>query len=174
MIQTDSAHTINIPASCADPVRVLLVYPNSKDVALANLGFQRVHTLLNQISEVECDHYSLPVGWSSDVQELEPSSRLSHEWNWPLDQFDVIAFSISFEPDYLNAALILKYFGIPLERSERDASHPLVLAGGSAVFINPEPLADCVDAFFIGEGEGLAEPFFKLFRENQYKDTLEF
>ena len=174
MIQTDSAHTINTLASCTDPIRVLLVYPNSKDVALANLGFQRVHTLLNQISEVECDHYSLPVGWSSDVQELEPSSILSHEWNWPLDQFDVIAFSISFEPDYLNAALILKYFGIPLERSERDASHPLVLAGGSAVFINPEPLADCVDAFFIGEGEGLAEPFFKLFRENQYKDTLEF
>ena len=174
MIQTDSAHTINTLASCTDPVRVLLVYPNSKDVALANLGFQRVHTLLNQISEVECDHYSLPVGWSSDVQELEPSSILSHEWNWPLDQFDVIAFSISFEPDYLNAALILKYFGIPLERSERDASHPLVLAGGSAVFINPEPLADCVDAFFIGEGEGLAEPFFKLFRENQYKDTVEF
>ena len=174
MIQTDSAHTINTLASCTDPVRVLLVYPNSKDVALANLGFQRVHTLLNQISEVECDHYSLPVGWSSDVQELEPSSILSHEWNWPLDQFDVIAFSISFEPDYLNAALILKYFGIPLERSERDASHPLVLAGGSAVFINPEPLADCVDAFFIGEGEGLAEPFFKLFRENQYKDTRDF
>ena len=174
MIQTDSAHTINTLASCTDPVRVLLVYPNSKDVALANLGFQRVHTLLNQISEVECDHYSLPVGWSSDVQELEPSSILSHEWNWPLDQFDVIAFSISFEPDYLNAALILKYFGIPLERSKRDASHPLILAGGSAVFINPEPLADCVDAFFIGEGEGLAEPFFKLFRENQYKDTGEF
>ena len=174
MIQTDSAHTINTLASCTDPIRVLLVYPNSKDVALANLGFQRVHTLLNQISEVECDHYSLPVGWSSDVQELEPSSILSHEWNWPLDQFDVIAFSISFEPDYLNAALILKYFGIPLERSKRDASHPLVLAGGSAVFINPEPLAECVDAFFIGEGEGLAEPFFKLFRENQYKDTLEF
>ena len=174
MIQTDSAHTINTLASCTDPIRVLLVYPNSKDVALANLGFQRVHTLLNQISEVECDHYSLPVGWSSDVQELEPSSILSHEWNWPLDQFDVIAFSISFEPDYLNAALILKYFGIPLERSKRDASHPLILAGGSAVFINPEPLADCVDAFFIGEGEGLAEPFFKLFRENQYKDTGEF
>ena len=134
-----------------------------------------MHTLLNQISEVECDHYSLPVGWSSDMLELDSPSMLSHEWNWSLDQFDVIAFSISFEPDYLNAALILKYFGIPLERSERDGSYPLVLAGGSAVFINnPEPLADCVDAFFIGEGEGLAEPFFKLLSENKYKDTREF
>ena len=174
MIQTESAHKINLLASGTDPVRVLLVYPNSKDVALANLGFQRVHTLLNQISEVECDHYSLPVGWSSDIQKLESSSILSHEWNWSLDQFDVIAFSISFEPDYLNAALILKYFGIPLERSKRDASLPLVLAGGSAVFINPEPLADCVDAFFIGEGEGLAEPFFKLLREKEYHDKREF
>ena len=173
MIETDSTHQIDTPAFCADSVRVLLVYPNSKDVALANLGFQRVHTLLNQISGVECDHYSLPVGWSSDVPELDPSSMLSHEWEWPLDRFDVIAFSISFEPDYLNAALILKYFGIPLERKERSALHPLVLAGGSAIFINPEPLADCIDAFFIGEGEELAEPFFKLFSENEFRDARE-
>ena len=173
MTETDSTYQINAPAFCPDLVRVLLVYPNSKDVALANLGFQRVHTLLNQISGVECDHYSLPVGWSSDVLKLEPSSMLSHEWKWSLDRFDVIAFSISFEPDYLNAALILKYFGIPLERKERSAGHPLVLAGGSAVFINPEPLADCIDAFFIGEGEGLAEPFFRLFRHNEFSDARE-
>ena len=173
MPETDSTYQINTPAFCPDLVRVLLVYPNSKDVALANLGFQRVHTLLNQIHGVECDHYSLPVGWSSDVLKLEPSSMLSHEWKWSLDRFDVIAFSISFEPDYLNAALILKYFGIPLERKERSAGHPLVLAGGSAVFINPEPLADCIDAFFIGEGEGLAEPFFRLFSENEFSDARE-
>ena len=115
-INAPSSYQINAPAFCPDLVRVLLVYPNSKDVALANLGFQRVHTLLNQIHGVECDHYSLPVGWSSDVLKLEPSSMLSHEWKWSLDRFDVIAFSISFEPDYLNAALILKYFGIHLER----------------------------------------------------------
>ena len=173
MTETDSSYQINAPAFCPDLVRVLLVYPNSKDVALANLGFQRVHTLLNQINGVECDHYSLPVGWSSDVLKLESSSMLSHEWKWSLDRFDVIAFSISFEPDYLNAALILKYFGIPLERKERSAGHPLVLAGGSAVFINPEPLADCIDAFFIGEGEGLAEPFFRLLRENEFSDARE-
>jgi len=173
MTETDSTYQINAPAFCPDLVRVLLVYPNSKDVALANLGFQRVHTLLNQIHGVECDHYSLPVGWSSDVLKLEPSSMLSHEWKWSLDRFDVIAFSISFEPDYLNAALILKYFGIPLERKERSAGHPLVLAGGSAVFINPEPLADCIDAFFIGEGEGLAEPFFRLFSHNEFSDARE-
>ena len=173
MIESDSAPQTNSPACPTDAVRVLLVYPNSKDVAMANLGFQRVHTLLNRIDGVECDYYSLPVGWSPDVLQLEPSSMLSHEWNLPLDQFDVLAFSISFEPDYLNVALILKYFGLPLERVERGGSHPLVLAGGSAVFINPEPLADCMDAFFIGEGEGLAEPFFKLLIENEWNDSRE-
>ncbi len=173
MIKTDSTYKTNTPPFCTDSVGVLLVYPNSKDVALANLGFQRVHTLLNQIPGVACDHYSLPLGWTTDVQELNPSSMLSHEWGLSLDQFDVIAFSISFEPDYLNVALILNYFGIPLERKKRSTSHPLVLAGGSAVFINPEPLADCIDAFFIGEGEGLVEPFFKLFSENEYSDTRE-
>jgi len=60
---------------------------------MANLGFQRVHTLLNQIDGVECDYYSLPVGWSPDVLQLEAASMLSHGWNLPLDQFDVLAFS---------------------------------------------------------------------------------
>ena len=71
MIESDSAPQTNSPACPTDAVRVLLVYPNSKDVAMANLGFQRVHTLLNQIDGVECDYYSLPVGWSPDVLQLE-------------------------------------------------------------------------------------------------------
>ncbi|MDP7552841.1 MAG: radical SAM protein, partial [Nitrospinaceae bacterium] len=97
----------------------------------------------------------------------------SHEWGWMPDRFDMIAFSISFEPDYLNAALILDYFRLPLERKERNASYPLILAGGSAIFINPEPLADCIDVFFIGEGEGLTEPFFRLFADAEWNDPRE-
>jgi radical SAM superfamily enzyme YgiQ (UPF0313 family) len=87
-------------------------------------------------------------------------------------EFDVIAFSISFEPDYLNAVLALKYFGIPLSREERDASHPMITAGGSAIFINPEPLAECMDVLFIGEGEGMAERFFGLLRETEDKNQF--
>ena len=74
--------------------------------------------------------------------------------------FDMIAFSISFEPDYLNAVIALKYFNIPLDRTERDSSYPMIVAGGSAIFINPEPLANCMDVMFIGEGEGMANYFF--------------
>ena len=132
---------------------------------MANLGFQQVYSLLNQIDGVECDRYALPVGWKPEVQSLEREALRSENLQMHPYEFDVIAFSISFEPDYLNAVLALKYFGIPLDRGQRDASHPLITAGGSAVFINPEPLAECMDVLFIGEGEGMAENFFGLFRE---------
>jgi len=155
------------------PLKVLLVYPSTTDVALANLGFQRVHALLNQIDGVDCDRFSLPVGWRPEVESLKPKELLSHEWGFKPEEFDMIAFSISFEPDYLHTAALLKYFNIPLEREQRGADHPLILAGGSAVFINPEPLADIVDVFFIGEGEGLAQQFFKLYAGNEWQDSRE-
>ena len=152
------------------PLRVLLVYPNTTDVALSNLGFQRVHSLLNQIDGVECDRFSFPKDWSPEIESLKPKEMLSHEWGLRPGEFDMIAFSISFEPDYLHAAALLKYFDIPLEREQRGARYPLILAGGSAIFINPEPLADIVDVFFIGEGEGLAERFFDLYVKTPWED----
>jgi radical SAM superfamily enzyme YgiQ (UPF0313 family) len=153
------------------PLKVLLVYPNTADVALDNLGFQRVHALLNQIEGVDCDRYSFPVDWKPEMESLEAKEILSHERGLhPLD-FDMIAFSISFEPDYLHVAALLKHFDIPLESKHRREDQPLILAGGSAVFINPEPLADIVDVFFIGEGEGLAGNFFDLYLKTPWQDS---
>ena len=173
-IMLDSTHKLHSNANGSSrgvrPLNVLLVYPNTVDVALANLGFQRVHTLLNEIEDVNCDRFALPAGWTPDAQSLKASELHSHDRGWSLDEFDMIAFSISFEPDYLNAVTILKYFDIPLERRHRGPSHPMVLAGGSAIFINPEPLADCIDLFFIGEGEGLAQQFFNLYGSEDWDD----
>jgi radical SAM superfamily enzyme YgiQ (UPF0313 family) len=157
--------------SCND-LRVLLVYPNTRDVAMANLGFQQVYSLLNKIEGVVCDRFAMPVGWKPETQSLNREELRSMDLQMhPLD-FDVIAFSISFEPDYLNTVLALKYFGIPLDREERDASFPMITAGGSAIFINPEPLAECMDVLFIGEGEGMAEKFFGLLREDLDRDQF--
>lgn len=155
------------------PIRVLLVYPNTTEVALANLGYQRVYALLNDLDGVVCDRYSLPNDWKPEWQSLQSSALRSHQLNLPVHEFDMIAFSISFEPDYLNAVTLLKYFNIPLESNDRGSEHPLILAGGSAVFINPEPLAECVDAFFIGEGENLADQFFNLFTHSEWQDPRE-
>ncbi len=160
-----------------DPIlrelKVLLVYPSTADVALDNLGFQRVHALLNQIDGVDCDRYSFPVDWKPEMESLPQKDLLSHEMGLHPQDFDMIAFSISFEPDYLHVAALLKHFGLPLESKLRGESHPLILAGGSAVFINPEPLADIVDVFFIGEGEGLAGNFFDLYLKTPWHDSRE-
>ncbi len=139
---------------------------------MANLGFQQVYSILNRIEGVECDRYALPIGWKPETQSLGREALRSTNLNMHPLEFDVIAFSISFEPDYLNAVLALKYFGIPLDREKRDASHPMIMAGGSAVFINPEPLAECMDVLFIGEGEGMAERFFGLFGETESRDQV--
>jgi radical SAM superfamily enzyme YgiQ (UPF0313 family) len=155
------------------PLRVLLVYPNTTAVALANLGFQRVYTLLNGLPGVMCDRYSLPDGWSPGVARLAEADLRSADSDRRPRDFDMIAFSISFEPDYLHVAAILHYFGIPLGRDERGAEYPLIAAGGSAVFINPEPLADICDVFFIGEAEGLVAGFFSLYADRRGDDRHE-
>ena len=156
--QTD--HTIAESSAPNQAIRVLLVYPNTREVALANLGFQQVYSLLNSIQGVECDRYALPTDWIPETEMLSQKDLRSMDMNRLPADFDMIAFSISFEPDYLNAVIALKYFNIPLDRTERDSSYPMIVAGGSAIFINPEPLANCMDVMFIGEGEGMANDFF--------------
>ena len=153
-------HSISESSLPNQAIRVLLVYPNTREVALANLGFQQVYTLLNSIQGVECDRYALPTDWIPETEMLSQKDLRSMDMNRLPADFDIIAFSISFEPDYLNAVIALKYFNIPLDRTERDSSYPMIVAGGSAIFINPEPLANCMDVMFIGEGEGMANYFF--------------
>ena len=98
-LATEEKSTLGRPS--ARPVRVLLVYPNTSDVALANLGFQRVYGLLNRIDGVICDRFSLPVGWKPETQKLDKEHLRSEDGRRLPGEFDMIAFSISFEPDYL-------------------------------------------------------------------------
>src|SRR6202022_255769 len=85
---------------------------------------------------------------------------VSFERGRPLSDFDILAFSISFETDYLNVLSVLKMAGIPTRRCDRAGRNfPLIIAGGSAVFLNPEPIADFIDLFLIGEGEEMVPEF---------------
>ena len=165
-------HTISDRSVPNQAIRILLVYPNTREVALANLGFQQVYSLLNSIEGIECDRYALPADWKPEMETLSQLDLRSMDMNRLPKDFDMIAFSISFEPDYLNTVIALKYFNIPLDREKRDASYPMIVAGGSAIFINPEPLADCMDVLFIGEGEGMANQFFDKFLEIEDKKNF--
>jgi radical SAM superfamily enzyme YgiQ (UPF0313 family) len=123
-----------------------LVYPNAYAVGMANLGFQTVYRLFNEIRGVRCERVFFD-SKATDVRSFESGRRL-HE-------FDIIAFSLSFELDYLNVVHMLFSSGIPLRAGERDTTHPLIMAGGVSVTLNPEILAECIDLYVIGESEEL-------------------
>jgi radical SAM superfamily enzyme YgiQ (UPF0313 family) len=135
--------------------RVALVWPNLYYVGMSNLGFQAVYRLLNATPDVVCERAFLPD--DEDAAELERSGRplVSFESGTPLREFDAIAFSISFENDYLHVLRVLRLGGVPLRARDRGARDPLVILGGAAMFLNPEPLAPFADLVAVGEGEPL-------------------
>ena len=137
----------------AGSFRVALVWPNLYFVGMSNLGFQAVYRLLNRIPDVVCERAFLPD--DEDKLELERgrSPLTSFETGTPLREFDAIAFSISFENDYLHVLQVLRLAGIPLRAKERGPRDPLVILGGAAMFLNPEPLAPFADLVAVGEGE---------------------
>ena len=136
-------------------LKVALVYPNKYHVGMSNLGFQTLYDLLNRIEHVVCERLFLPDDAGSHTGRL-----LTVESQRPLSDFDIIAFSVSFENDYPHLLTILEKAGLPLRSSERASPHPLVIAGGVSLFSNPEPIADFIDCFFIGEAEPMLAPFF--------------
>lgn len=136
-------------------LRFALASPSAYRVGMSSLGLQIVYRLLNDQSSVTCERVFLPD--AGDIAELQRSrTRLfTLESQTPVCDFDVIAFSISYELDYAAVVQMLELSGIPALSSERDETHPLVIAGGPCATFNPEPLAEIVDVFAIGDAEGL-------------------
>ncbi|TBV83259.1 MAG: radical SAM protein [Desulfobulbaceae bacterium] len=123
---------------------VALIFPNSYRVAIANLGWQLVYDLLNEHPTVVAERFVLPAV-DQPLRSLE-SGR-------PLGDFAVVCYSLSFEGDTLNLLRMLIAGGIEIDAARRDERHPLVIGGGVAVWMNPEPLAPVTDLFIIGEAE---------------------
>ncbi|KJS32938.1 MAG: radical SAM protein [Desulfatitalea sp. BRH_c12] len=138
-------------------IHVALVFPNHYAVGMANLGFQTVYGQLNALDHVVCERAFLP----DDQGEGSPPRTL--ESGRSLRDFDCLAFALSFENDYANVLTVLKTAQIPLQSAARGPSDPLVVAGGVACFLNPEPIAAFFDCFLLGEAEELIVPFFKRF-----------
>ena len=149
-------------------IQLCVVYPNVYRLAMANLGFQAIFHIFESDPRVAADRAFLPDPDEREVFRRRNERIVSFEHARPLSEFDILAFSISFETDYLNAVSLLRMAGIPLRRSERaGGGYPLVIAGGSAVFLNPEPIADFVDLFLIGEGEEMVPEFLARFHETR-------
>ncbi|HST51738.1 MAG TPA: radical SAM protein [Pyrinomonadaceae bacterium] len=147
-------------------LRVALCYPNVYGVGMANLGFQSVYELFNRVPDVSCERVFLPE--DSELREYERTNAplLSFESQTPVRDFDIVAFSISFETDFLNMARMLRLARVPVWASDRTHHDPLVLMGGAASFLNPEPIAEFTDVVAVGEGEILVPRLVDLLFEN--------
>jgi radical SAM family uncharacterized protein len=131
---------------------VALVFPDLYDLGMSNLGWAILYDLLNQRDDVLAERAFAP--WS----DMEAAMRAAGiplyalETQHPLAAFDILGFSLPYETLYTNTLNLIDLAGIPLFSAERDERHPLVIAGGHAVY-NPEPMHAFIDAFVIGEGE---------------------
>ncbi len=148
-------------------ISVALVYPNRYHIGMSNLGFQTVYRLLNSLDHVVCERAFLP-----ETNASEMARPTTVESNRPLTDADIIAFSISFENDYPHLLDILDSVGLPLKSDSRTSRHPLVIAGGVACLLNPEPLAPFIDCFLIGEAEEILSTFFETFESRRDKKTV--
>lgn len=133
-------------------ISVALVFPNRYEVGMANLGFQGIYALFNSFPDIVCERFFM------DFEGSIESGR-------PPGDFDVIAFSLPFELDWLNVIKFLKNSKIPPLKEERDKRHPLVIAGGISVSANPIPLSPFIDLFVIGEGESVIPRIVDALRE---------
>jgi radical SAM family uncharacterized protein len=147
--------------------RIALVYPNRYHVGMSNLGFQSVYRLLNDYDDIVCERAFLP---EPSRQPTTPLKTL--ESGKPLSEADVIAFSISFENDYPNILSILKNIGLPIRSDQRGDRGPLLIAGGVASFMNPEPIAAFFDCFLIGEAEAILPRFVEIYEPGSKKHTV--
>ena len=161
-----------IPPPSKIGIPVALGYPNRYGVGMSNLGFQVVYRLLNSTPGVFCERFFLPD--REDQQELERTGTplFTLESAAAVAEFSVVAFSLSFEEDYLNLITMLRLAKIPLLRQQRDERWPLIVFGGPCCFINPEPLSAFADVICVGEGEVLIPQLLRELMSTTHRSEL--
>lgn len=151
-------------------VSIALVYPNSYHLGMSNLGFQLIYHLFNQRNDVVAERAFLPVGHEMSLYQQSGKPLVSLESQRPIKDFDLLAFSLCFENDYPNILSILELAQIPILSMDRTNAHPLVMGGGIATFLNPEPISSFFDFFLLGEAEPILHTFVETFLELAKKE----
>ncbi len=142
-----------------------LVYPSTYELGMSSLGIQVIHTTLNSRIDTACERVFIPE--PQYIRELikQKTPLFSLETQTPLHVFDIVGFSVSFESDYINIPRALALGNIPQLTEERTEWDPLVIAGGINISYNPEPLADFIDVFVVGEAELIIHKLMDRFHE---------
>ena len=145
------------------PNKFALVYPSTYELGMSSLGVQVIYTTLNRRVDTACERVFVPE--SNYLRQLatQKSPLFSFETQTVLNRFDIIGFSVSFESDYVNIPRTLELANIPPLAEERTKWDPLIIAGGINISYNPEPIADFVDVFVVGEAEVVIHQFMAHF-----------
>jgi radical SAM family uncharacterized protein len=132
--------------------RVCLFFPDAYEVGMSHLGLRILYDILNKRPDTACERVFSP--WIDYEEKLRSAGKTltSLESDLPLAEFDIIGISLQYELSYTNILAGLDLAGIPLRSGDRRDGHPLIIAGGPCA-VNPEPLSEFIDLFFIGEAE---------------------
>ncbi|PKM72419.1 MAG: B12-binding domain-containing radical SAM protein [Firmicutes bacterium HGW-Firmicutes-16] len=145
-------------------LRMALVFPDTYEIGMSNLGIRILYGAINEMPGVWCERCFAPWGDMEDEMRRASIPLWALESGDPLTAFDAIGFSLGYEMAYTNVLNMLDLAGIPLRSAERSSLTPLVFAGGTSC-VNPEPMADFLDFCFIGEGEEMDKELLTLLRQ---------
>ena len=153
-------------------LRVALAFPNTYFVGMSNLGFQTIYKLFNAEEDIVCERVFLPPKSELAAQLATGEPLVTIESQTPVGEFDIFAFSVSFEWDYTNVLTLLRLAGLKARADARTHHDPLVMIGGAVTFVNPEPLAMFADIIAAGEGEALIPSLLAAFKGASDREDL--
>lgn len=132
-----------------DSLDFCLIFPDIYEIGASHVGYRLLYDLVNRSESVCCQRFFAP--WPDALELMGKDIFRSLEEKKPLEDFDVLGFSLQYEMCYTTVLAILKHSGIPMRSADRDKG-PVVMAGGSCAY-NPAPMSSFIDAFYIGEGD---------------------
>ena len=143
-------------------VRIAFCFPDTYEIGMSNVGMRILYGVMNQMDGVWCERVFAPWGDMEEAMRVHNLHLWALESQCPVKDSDMIAFTIGYEMCYTNILNMLSLAGVPLHASERNGLKNIVFAGGVCAF-NPEPLADFIDFFSLGEGEEVNEEIVSLY-----------
>ncbi|MEW6620308.1 MAG: TIGR03960 family B12-binding radical SAM protein [bacterium] len=149
-------------------VKVALAFPDVYEIGMSHLGLKILYQILNDVEDVSAERVYTPWFDAQEVMRKNAILLFSLESRLPIKDFDILGFSLQYELTYTNILNMLDLAQIPLLASSRNKQFPLVIAGGPLTF-NPEPLADFIDLFCIGDGEEIILELIEVYKQNRHK-----
>ena len=151
-------------------VRFAFCFPDTYEIGMSHLGMKILYSQFNQREDIWCERVFAPWTDFEAVMRENNIPLFALESRDPIKDFDFIGFTLQYEMAYTNVLNMLDLAGLPLKSKDRKDLSPLVVAGGPCV-CNPEPLADFIDLFFIGEGEEVDLEVIDLYKEYKAKNA---